>query len=627
MITVKSLVSSRPPVILAYGLAILSVVGVVIGDHEMQAHLHDSAPVAMFLIAVIVTAAFGGARPALLATVLSLFAFFHDLLRGSPPGIAVVMFRVLALAAISCYVIRLTATHRNALESLLTAHEALKRKHEALEQENAERRRTEEQLRASEMKFRALTESAPAAIVIYREDRLVYSNPAVSRITGYSAEELRSRGLCAHITGESASVERSSAEVGAEALPRRYRLELLSKSRERRWLEVTETQVEFDGGPARVCVGVDVTEQQAAAEALSSSRELLQLVLATLPVGVTVTNGQGDIITANAASQTIWGGILVRGQERWAAAKGVWHDSGQRIAPNEWTSARALSEGRARLNELIDIETFDGHPKIIKNSAVPIRTADGRIVGTVIVSEDVTEQVQAQSALRESADRLQRLSRRLLTVQEEERRHLARELHDEFGQLLVGIGMQLSALRRSAPETAGQIIDESMRLIESATVQLRNLIVDLRPSVLDSTDLDAAIKWLTERFARRTSLHLTLIGEIGEVPDILAIGCFRVVQEALTNVARHAGARNVWVEMKRNEAAAEIVVRDDGVGFRVGKTLRAAADRGKFGLIGMAERAQLLGAELVLDAQPGRGTQVRLRMPIPPGETGSPPAP
>lgn len=503
MLTVKSHVSSRYPEILAYGLAVASVVLVIIGRHEMQARLHDSPPVSMFLIAVVLTAAVGGARPALLTTFLALVALCHDLLRGSPPGLAVVAFRVLALAAISGYVVWLTAKHRSAHESLRTAHETLKAKNEALEQENAERHRTEESLR--------------------------------------------------------------------------------------------------------------------------SSRELLELVLSALPVGVTVTDRRGDILTANAASKTIWGDIIVQGQERWAASKGVWHHSGQRIAPSEWASARALSEGRVSLNELIEIETIDGQPKIIQKSAVPIRAVDGEIVGAVVVNEDVTEQVRTQSALRESADRLQRLSRRLLTVQEEERRHIARELHDEFGQLLIGLGLQLGAARRSSREVTHRIIDDSVRLIDSAIEQLRNLVADLRPSMLDRAGLDAALEWLTQHFARRSGLCVTLAGKIGEVPDVLAIGCFRVVQEALTNVARHAGARNVWIELKRNESAAEIEVRDDGVGFCVENALGGAADRGKFGLIGMSERAQLLGAELVLDAEPGRGTRVRLHIPIPPNEAATVP--
>src|ERR1700678_404585 len=181
---------------------------------------------------------------------------------------------------------------------------------------------------------------------------------------------------------------------------------------------------------------LDLTDRKRAEEAVRQSPELLRLVLATLPVGVAVLDKSGDIVLINAASKLIWGGMIAPGQERYARTTASWHCSGRRIAPNEWASVRALREGKTSLNELIDIETYDGRRKTIQNSAAPIRDADGLIVGSVIVNEDVTERVRAESALRESTARLQHFSRRLLAVQEEERRHLSRELHDEFGQML-----------------------------------------------------------------------------------------------------------------------------------------------------------------------------------------------
>jgi PAS domain S-box-containing protein len=132
----------------------------------------------------------------------------------------------------------------------------------------------------------------------------------------------------------------------------------------------------------------------------------LQLVLATLPVGVGVTDRMGDIVLVNAASKRIWGDVIVSGRERRAQSKGFWHDSGKRIAPTEWASVRAVSEGQTSLNELIDIETFDGHRKTIQNSAAPVRNAEGLIVGTVVVNEDVTDRVQAEEALRRSEEHL-----------------------------------------------------------------------------------------------------------------------------------------------------------------------------------------------------------------------------
>src|ERR1700752_765916 len=119
----------------------------------------------------------------------------------------------------------------------------------------------------------------------------------------------------------------------------------------------------------------DIGERRQAAKTVRESQELLRLVLATLPVGVAVTDRDGNILLTNEASKRIWGDIIVSGRERWAQSKGFWHASGKRIAPTEWASVRALSEGKTSLNELIDITTYMAQQKIIQNSTAPIRNA------------------------------------------------------------------------------------------------------------------------------------------------------------------------------------------------------------------------------------------------------------
>jgi signal transduction histidine kinase len=337
-----------------------------------------------------------------------------------------------------------------------------------------------------------------------------------------------------------------------------------------------------------------------------------------LPVGVVVTDRAGDLILANPASNRIWGDIIVSGRERWAKCKGCWHDSGKRIDPENWASARALFKGQTSLNELIDIETFDGQQKTIQNSTAPIRNAEGLIVGAVVVNEDVTERVRAQKALRESADRLQNLSRRLLAVQEEERRHLARELHDEFGQILAAITLQLHAARGLAGESARPRLDECATLLKQAGEQMRNLAIELRPTMLDTLGLEATLRWLAEQHQQRTGCEVQVVGHLTGPPlsPDLSIACFRVVQEALTNVVRHAAARHVWIELSQSENVLELVVRDDGVGFDVAAAQEKAARRGRLGLLGMAERVQILGGTLHVESQPGRGARIRAAFPL-----------
>jgi PAS domain S-box-containing protein len=502
--------------------------------------------------------------------------------------------------------------------------------------------------------------------------------------------------------------------------------------------------VRNDSGEAIRVYGtnVEITERKKAEQSVQESQQLLELVLATLPVGVAVTDLAGDILLINAASKRIWGDTIVSGRERWAQTKGFWHDSGKRIAPTELASVRALSEGKTSLNELMDIETYDGQQKTIQHSAAPVRNAEGVIVGAVVVNEDVTERVRAEDAvrkneeqlrdvidtipviafismpdgsneftnqswqeytglsvkdtagwgwgstvhpddiarhlekwraavsagttfdnaaryrgaggqyrwflvravplrdergnllrwygvlmdiedrvhaeqaLRKSADRLQLLSRRLLEVQEEERRHLARELHDEFGQLLATITVQLHAAKTLAGESARSIIEECISILQRAGDEVRSLALELRPTMLDTAGLDATLRWLASQHEQRTGIATEVVGHLNEVPGEVAIAAFRVIQEALTNVLRHAQAQHIWIELSQSDGAVELLVRDDGVGFDVPKTLDWAANRGHLGLLGMKERVQILGGHLEVDSKPGLGTRIRLSLPL-----------
>jgi PAS domain S-box-containing protein len=460
----------------------------------------------------------------------------------------------------------------------------------------------------------AIFDNIPVMISFYNASgQLLLVNREWQRTLGWSLEQIRESGmdLFAEIFPDPGERQRAldflAASTGEWA---DFKLE----ARNGRTIDVTWASVRLSDGTT-VTINQDITERKRAEEQVRESQQLLQLVLATLPVGVVVIDHAGDIVLTNAASKRIWGDTIESGRERWARSKGFWHDSGKRIAPADWASVRALSEGQTSLNELIDIETYVGEQKTIQNSSAPIRNAEGRIVGAVIVNEDVTERVGAEKALRESASRLQHLSRRLLAVQEEERRHLSRELHDEFGQLLAAVTMHLHAAKSLAGEAAESSLEESIVLLQRAGAQMRNLALELRPTMLETAGLDATLRWLAEQHQERTGIATQVVGHLNDVSGDLAIACFRVAQEALTNVVRHARAQHVWIELSRSDGVLELVVRDDGVGFDVARTLDQAAGRGRLGLLGMKERVQILGGSLDVGSEAGRGTRIHVSLP------------
>src|SRR5258706_15697044 len=332
-----------------------------------------------------------------------------------------------------------------------------------------------------------------------------------------------------------------------------------------RWFLVRTTPLRDDKGNIVKWYGTstDIEERKRADEAVRENRQLLEFVLQTLPVGVAVTDTAGNIVLVNAASRRIWAGSIVPGRERLARSKGHWHSSDKRLEPNDWASAIALSEGKTVLNQLVDIEAFGGLRKTIQNSSAPLRNTEGAIVGAVVVNEDITDRVRAESALRESADRLQHLSRRLLAVQESERRHLSRELHDEFGQLLSAISLHLQIAKGVAGEAAWPSLQECAALVERAGQGVRSMALDLRPAMLETAaGLDGTLRWLAGPQSRPGGIAILGSGSLAGVPSQIGVTCFRIVQEELTNVIPHPQAPQGHIEIYQTAATVKEVVED-----------------------------------------------------------------
>jgi signal transduction histidine kinase len=229
-----------------------------------------------------------------------------------------------------------------------------------------------------------------------------------------------------------------------------------------------------------------------------------------------------------------------------------------------------------------------------------------------------SERKRAEETLRDYAERLQVLSHRVVEVQEEERRHLARELHDEVGQVLSAIVVNLHAVKGVCDAAAWPRLDECLGIVDGAIQQVRNLSLDLRPSMLDDLGLAATLRWLVDHQAQRTGLaaHFIVQSSGAHLPSNLATACYRVAQEALSNVMRHAQARGVWVELSQGEDEVRLVVRDDGVGFDLVEARRRAARGASLGLSGMQERIELLGGQFTVESEPGHGTSLRIRVPV-----------
>jgi PAS domain S-box-containing protein len=270
-----------------------------------------------------------------------------------------------------------------------------------------------------------------------------------------------------------------------------------------------------------------------------------------------------------------------------------------------------------KVNEsIIRILSHEGSTRWVRNLNKPVWGAkENRVIRIVGAGQDVTERVEAEEQLRDSRQQLQALSRQLIAAQENERRRLARELHDELGQTLTAISVNLQAARVARGESSRTHLGEAITIVDRAIEQVRHLSLDLRPSMLDDLGLEAALRWYADRLLRRTGLAVHLDTNLGRtrLPAEMETVCFRVAQEALTNAARHACARRVWIELQHRASVVELLIRDDGSGFDPKTARKRAAEGANFGLLGMQERVELLGGQFTLESRPAQGTSIHAR--------------
>jgi signal transduction histidine kinase len=230
------------------------------------------------------------------------------------------------------------------------------------------------------------------------------------------------------------------------------------------------------------------------------------------------------------------------------------------------------------------------------------------------LAREIAERRRAEQRLRESEQRLRELAAHLVSVREEERAHIAREIHDELGQVLTGLKMEVTWLASRLAEAALLEKAEAMSgLIESTIRAVRRISTGLRPEVLDDMGLVAGIDWQAKEFQKRTGIRcrVKLPPEGTAFGSELSINTFRIFQEILTNVARHAQATRLDIELSAAEGRLLLAVADNGVGIAT----EQANGRGSLGLLGMQERALRLGGEVSISGAPGKGTRVTLAIP------------
>jgi signal transduction histidine kinase len=273
---------------------------------------------------------------------------------------------------------------------------------------------------------------------------------------------------------------------------------------------------------------------------------------------------------------------------------------------------------RGWLHTETDERRLDGTPMRIEGDYMVIYDGEGRIAGHFGIQRDVTDRYQAGEEIRASRQQLRALAARLQQVREEERAGIAREIHDELGQALTGLKMDIAWMKHRLPrdnEMRSQCASIIQR-IDGTMSAVRRIATELRPSVLDQLGLAAALEWQGQEFETRTGIAvaLDLCAEDCRIPDHLGSAVFRIFQESLTNVARHAQATRVIVRLIRTVEWVSLEVSDNGIGIPAERLEGTAS----LGIVGMRERALACGGEFSITGVPNHGTIVLLSVPLMP---------
>jgi PAS domain S-box-containing protein len=487
-----------------------------------------------------------------------------------------------------------------------------------------QRRRAEEALRDSEGTLRSLFEYAPDAIVaVDQSGRIVQANLQAEAVFGYDRDELRGRSI-ELLVPERLRAHHARHRATYLDEPRRrpmgagLRLSGLRKDGTEFPIDITLTPVATRTHGVVMAVARDMTERR---EALRRFRALLE----SAPDAIIVLDPRGRIMAMNGHAERLSG--YARDELR--------RQSVLTLVPAE---RRAFAEDaiRAFFREPRMMHVGgDGAPDVVgrrkDGGLVPVQLTMSPLetefgVLAIVAARDLTERREAERQrealyreLHRGRERLAVLSTRLLAAQESERRTIARELHDEIGQALTAVSVNLQRLV-AVPDADDrtEVLDESLTITQQTLRQVRDLSLDLRPSLLDDLGLGPALRWYLDRQGQRLGCAVSLDDNLGDVryPAPVETTCFRVAQEAITNVARHSHAQSIRVTVRRDTTELHLTVEDDGAGFDV-DAARERATRGQsLGLLGMEERAMLAGGRIEIVSRPGAGTRVVARFPV-----------
>ena len=349
-------------------------------------------------------------------------------------------------------------------------------------------------------------------------------------------------------------------------------------------------------------------------EQLERQRRVNLAIVEQVPVGLWLMSPGGEVVSANRRGAEMLGGIALQ-EAGFKGLRGWWSDSGQAIQRADWPGARALHQREHVAPRLMRVQPQPGVERHFSCGAAPLLAEDGTPLGAVITAMDMTDEVALQERLRRAEAQMRHLSANQLELHEREMASVSRELHDNLGQVLSLLKLHLgSAARPDTPAARRELeLAEALPLVDVALRRLREVCGELWPSELSAFGLGPALVAMCAAAARAGGIVVEAQeqGQPRTLDSRLALGLFRVGQQAVTNALRHSGAATVQLALHWVAGAVDLSVTDDGAGFDP----QAERRPDQQGLRGMRERMELLGGTLEITSELGEGSVVRARVP------------
>jgi two-component system sensor kinase FixL len=461
-----------------------------------------------------------------------------------------------------------------------------------------------------------------AMLIADQEGKIVLVNPALERLFEYRAAELEgqavemlipSRFRDSHVgqrSGYFGQPRARSMGAGMELFARR-------RSGEEFPVEVSLSPLKTESGVGLALATVyDITRRKQAEAALQESEARMRAIVDTAVDAIVTIDERGRIERFNQAAERLFGytAAEIAGKNVSVLMPAPYRERHDGYLANYLHTGekKIIGIGREVVGQRKDGSTFP-----MDLSVAEMQFGERRMFTGIV--RDITRSKRAEEALMQTQDELRRLSAHQERLKEEERKRIAQEIHDELGGLLTGIKAYVSvsvdrALRAGAEPDP--LLVDATRLAETAIKTVRKVITDLRPSVLDQLGVWAAIEWYMQQIAERSGLEC----ECDIAPAVAAAAIdqerstmlFRVVQETLTNVVRHAQASRVTIEARCDDSGILLIVADNGKGIDTDRLL----NRESWGILGMYERTRHFGGELKITGTPGSGTVVALKLPL-----------